>query len=63
MIEYVWGWMKLKVVACEPHHCDSLVAAIEEAWGDLEQTTTQHAVSHMTTVMSEIIDAEGGHSH
>jgi transposase len=63
VIEYVWGWMKYRTAAAEPHDAHSLEAAIEEAWEDLEQSTIRHYIEHMTTVMREIIEAEGGHSH
>jgi transposase len=63
IVEYVWGWMKYHIAGDEPHDADSLEEAIESAWESLAQVTIQHFMEHMTTVMREIIAADGGHSH
>jgi transposase len=62
-MEYVWGWMKYKIADSEPHDERTLRQAIEVQWEDLQQSTIRHFIEHITTVMREIIDAEGGHSH
>jgi transposase len=62
-IEYVWGWMKRSIATHEPHDYDTLEAAIFSAWEDLTQITIRHFIDHITTVMKEIIAADGGHSH
>src|SRR5262249_33498941 len=62
-IEYVWGWMKHHIASCEPHDRRSLEAAIRDAWDALTQTTIQHFINHVNSVMAEIIAAEGGQSH
>ena len=62
-IEYVWGWMKRSIAMHEPHDYDTLEAAIFSAWQDLTQITIRHFIDHVTTVMKEIIAANGGHSH
>ena len=62
-IEYVWGWMKRSIATHEPHDYDTLEAAIFSAWQDLTQITIRHFIDHVTTVMKEIIAANGGHSH
>ena len=62
-IEYVWGWMTRSIATHEPHDYDTLEAAIFSAWQDLTQITIRHFIDHVTTVMKEIIAANGGHSH
>ena len=62
-VEYVWSWMKHTVAGHEPHDYDSLEVAIHDAWEKLCQTTIRHYIDHVSTVMREIIAAEGGHSH
>ena len=62
-VEYIWGWMKHAVSAYEPHDADSLEAAILDSWENLDQVTVQQFISHITTVMQEIIAAKGGQSH
>jgi transposase len=62
-VEYVWGWMKHTIAGYEPHDAASLEEALREAWGNLEQTTVRHFMEHTKTVMREIIEAGGGHSH
>jgi transposase len=62
IIEHVWSWMKHTVASSHPTNRDELESAIRAAWRHLTQAAIQNFISHVGTVMRQIIAANGWHS-
>jgi transposase len=61
-IEYLWGWMKHKVAAAEPHDQRSLESAVRAAWANVSQNTIRSYINHMPTVVRSIVANNGWNS-
>ena len=55
--------MKYQIADSEPHDERTLRQAIEVQWEGLQESSLRRFIEHITTVMREIIDAGGAHSH
>lgn len=60
-IEFLWGWMKHKVAAAEPHDQRSLKKAVQDAWTSVSQDTIKGFIKHMKANVHSVI-ANGGWS-
>jgi transposase len=59
-IEKVWGWIKHEVNKQNIQTMDELKQWIEHYWDNIPQATIQQFIRHNTTVVNDIIVAEGG---
>jgi transposase len=59
-IEGVWGWMVNYIQHRGPQNRNQLDNLIDEAWAAIPQATIQAYINHTRTVISSIIDSQGG---